>query len=326
MVNGEMEESLVSTIIPVYNRPKMLKEAVASVVAQTYRPIEIIIVDDGSTDETPRVADDLADTHPGMVFAIHKVNGGPGLAREDGRLRARGEFIQYLDSDDILLPDKFDRQVSGLKDHPECGVSYGWTRFRHTDGTIESMPWKGSGIKTDAMFPSFLVSRWWDTPSPLYRASLCSQAGPWTDLRLEEDWEYDCRIASLGVQLHYTDAYVSEVRDHEENRLCRGAALDPIRLKERAKSHILVFGHARKAGIREDSAEMRRYARELFLISRQCGAAGLPQESRRLFELARQASGPVRGNGMDFRFYRILAGMFGWTAAGNIACFRDRFR
>lgn len=324
--NGEMKESVVSTIIPVYNRPVLLKEAVASVLAQTYRPVEIIIVDDGSTDGTARVADDLAGRYPGEIRVIHQANTGPGLAREAGRLCARGEFIQYLDSDDILLPDKFERQVSGLKDHPECGVSYGWTRFRHSEGTIEPKPWKGSGSKTDTMFPSFLVSRWWDTPTPLYRASLCSQAGPWSDLRLEEDWEYDCRIASLGVRLHYTDAYVSEVRDHGEFRLCRGEALDPVRLKERARSHVLVFGHARKAGIREDSTEMQRYARELFLLSRQCGAACLPQESRSLFELARQASGPVRGNGMDFRFYGMLANMFGWTTAGNIACFMDRFR
>ena len=98
-------EGLVSTIIPVHNRPSLLREAVASVLAQTYRPIEIIIVDDGSTDETGREAEALAECHS-EVRAIHRENGGPGAARETGRLAARGEFIQYLDSDDLLLPEQ----------------------------------------------------------------------------------------------------------------------------------------------------------------------------------------------------------------------------
>ena len=107
-------EGLVSTIIPVHNRPALLRESVASVLSQTYRPIEIIIVDDGSTDETGCEAEALAERHS-EVRTIHRENGGPGVARETGRLAARGEFIQYLDSDDLLLPTKFELQVAGLR-------------------------------------------------------------------------------------------------------------------------------------------------------------------------------------------------------------------
>src|SRR3974390_2972306 len=121
-------ENLVSTIIPVRNRPALLREAVASVLAQTYRPIEIIIVDDGSTDDTGRDAEDLAESHS-EVRVIRRENGGPGAARETGRLAARGEFVQYLDSDDLLLPRKFELQVAGLRQCSDCAVSYGKTRF-----------------------------------------------------------------------------------------------------------------------------------------------------------------------------------------------------
>src|SRR5438552_12119469 len=100
-----MERGLVSTIIPVYNRAPLLREAVASVLAQTYRPIEVIIVDDGSTDTTGCEAEGLAEAHL-EVRVIHRRNGGPGEARETGRLAACGEFIQYVDSDDLLLPRK----------------------------------------------------------------------------------------------------------------------------------------------------------------------------------------------------------------------------
>src|SRR5688500_1554911 len=88
--------NLVSTIIPVHNRAAMLVEAVNSVLAQTHRPIEIIVIDDGSTDDTARVADDLASRHPNEIRVIHQQNTGAGLAREAGRQMANGEFIQYL--------------------------------------------------------------------------------------------------------------------------------------------------------------------------------------------------------------------------------------
>ncbi len=321
-----MVEGLVTTIIPVYNRAAMLREAVDSVIAQSYRPIEIIIVDDGSTDDTAQAAEELAQMHPQEIRVIHQRNTGVGLAREAGRQAAYGEFIQHLDSDDLLLPDKFEKQVEGFRSHPECGVSYGKTRYRHADGRVETQPWKGSGTRVETMFPSFLVTRWWDTPNPLYRAKLCEQAGPWTDLRLDEDWEYDCRIASLGVRLHYCEAFVVEVRDHNDHRLCKGAALDPARARERARAHKLMLYHAWRAGITEGSSEMRHFARLLFLLSRQCGAAGLAQESMDLFGLAREASGEVRGRGWDFKLYAFLASIAGWTRLGKMACYSDTLR
>lgn len=319
-------KDLISVILPVYNRPHMLDEAVNSVLAQTWRPIEIIIVDDGSTDETGQLADALAAAHTDVIRVIHKQNGGPGLARESGRQEVRGEFIQYLDSDDLLLPGKFEKQVNGLRDHPECGVSYGWTRYREADGLENPFPWKGSGRKVEFMFPSFLRERWWDTPTPLYRAEVCDGAGAWSDLRLEEDWEYDCRIAALGTRLHYCEDYIAVVRDHEDHRLCKGTALDPVRLKERARAHALIYSHAIRAGVSVETQEMQHFARELFLLCRQCGAAGLGEVSQHLFELSCKASRPDRCRGFDMAVYSFLAGIVGWVALGKLACWSDRLR
>ena len=183
-----------------------------------------------------------------------------------------------------------------------------------------------SGARVATMFPSFLLSRWWDTPTPLYRASVCEAAGPWSDLRLEEDWEYDCRIAAQGVRLHFSEAYVAEVRDHGLDRLCRGDALDPKRLAQRARAHELIYDHASRYGIAPTSAEMKQFARELFLLSRQCGAAGLVAESRKLFILARAASTETRARGLDFRIYSLIARILGWSLTGRLACASDRLR
>jgi glycosyltransferase involved in cell wall biosynthesis len=312
-----MQPALVSTIIPVHNRAAMLREAVASVVAQTYRPIEVIIVDDGSTDETARVADELAND---FIRVIHQANAGPGAAREAARVVARGEFIQHLDSDDLLLPRKLDLQVTGLHANSECGASYGWTRLRRRDGSVEPKPWKRSGENIEAMFPAMLQSRWWDTPTPLYRRSLLDRAGAWLPLRIEEDWEYDARIAALGVKLHHLADWVCEVRMHDAHLSGRGDALH-----DRAVAHQSIYASARRANIPDDAPEMQHFARELFLLARQCGAAGLAGDSKALFELARTASGPS-ANRLQFRAYKAAARVVGWRLAGKVALISDRFR
>jgi glycosyltransferase involved in cell wall biosynthesis len=320
-VNG-----LVSTIIPVHNRPALLQEAVASVLAQTYRPVEIVIVDDGSTDDTAAVADRLAAAHPDTIRVVHQANAGPGPAREAGRKIAGGEFIQYLDSDDVLLPRKFELQVAGLRQDAARGVAYGKTHFAVQGSDSERRAWKRTGERIEWMFPAFLQSRWWGTSTPLYRRSLTDAAGAWLALSNEEDWEYDCRMAAMGVRLLFVPEFVSEEREHAGARLSRGGASAPGKLRDRARAHALILEHARRAGLGEACAEMQHFARELFLLARQCGAAGLGAESRELFGLARSASGEARGNGIDFRLYRIAAGILGWTLAGWLACSADRLR
>jgi len=318
-------EGLVSTIIPVFNRSALLREAAASVLAQTYRPIEIIIVDDGSTDDTFQAVAALRAEHPSIVRYLRIPNGGPGVAREAGRVAAEGEFIQYLDSDDLLLPRKFELQVSGLRAHPECDVAYGRTRFYRAGDSPGESSWKRTGERIETMFPSFLQSRWWDTSTPLYRRTVTDRAGEWLTLRNEEDWEYDCRVASQGIRLHYCPEYVSDTRTHCGNMLSRGGR-NAAKLHDRAEAHRLILGHAQRAGITCHTPEMRHFARELFLLARQCGAAGLFDEAQMLFELSRSASTPDRRRGLDFIAYRAAASVLGWSLAGRIACSLEHFR
>lgn len=308
---------LVTTIIPVHNRATMLREAVASVIAQTHRPIEIIVVDDGSTDDTSMTADEIAREHS-EVRVIHQPNGGPGVAREAGRNAARGDFVQHLDSDDLLLPRKFELQVAGLLANPDCGASYGWTRWRH-DHRVEDRPAKRSGERIETLFPAMLQSRWWDTPAPLWRASLIRDSGPWLPLRSEEDWEYDARLASRGVRLHYVADWVCEVRRHDAHLSGHG------NFRDRAAAHARIYEHARRAGIGPEAPEMQHFARELFLLARQSGAAGLAEESQMLFRLAREASGE-RANALQFRAYEAFARVLGWPLAGKLASLSDRLR
>jgi len=174
-------------------------------------------------------------------------------------------------------------------------------------------------VERAAMFPSFLLHRWWDTPTPLYRASVCDAAGPWTALRVEEDWEYDCRVAALGTTLVFVDEVVAEVHEHAEGRLSGRRTAEVLR--DRARAHELVLGHARRAGLRDELPEMRVFARTLFHLARQCGAAGLSEESKRLLALSRSITPR-----WDLSIYRAAAALVGWRNMGKAAQALERLR
>jgi glycosyltransferase involved in cell wall biosynthesis len=309
---------LVSVILPVFNRPVELRAAVACVETQTYRDWEIVIVDDGSTDETGAVAEELAANQPDRIRALHRANGGPGAARETGRLAARGAFLQYLDSDDWLAPEKFALQVEALGRHPECGIAYGRCRETGPDGVALAHPERPSDRPLETMFPAFVEKRLWNTVVPLYRRELCDRAGAWLPLWQEEDWEYDARIAALGPQLVFVHEVVAEHRQHGGDRLSGTASGDRERLGDRAEAHARILDHALRAGVSRESPELARFARGLFLLARQCGLAGLGSTSRRLFEAARRGSTGQRARKLDFRLYGLAAMFLGWKGAAQL--------
>ncbi|MDR1953248.1 MAG: glycosyltransferase [Clostridiales Family XIII bacterium] len=99
----------VSVIVPVYNAERDLKRCADSILAQTLRELEVVFVDDGSTDGSPAIIDAYAAAHPGRVVAIHKPNEGVSCARNTALRVARGRYIGFVDSDDYIAPDMYER-------------------------------------------------------------------------------------------------------------------------------------------------------------------------------------------------------------------------
>lgn len=313
---------LVSTIIPVFNRPQLLVEAVRSVLAQTYRPVEIIVVNDGSTDDTPQVAEGLAQENPGVIQVLHVVNRGAGAAREAGRQRAIGQYIQYLDSDDLLLPTKFAVQVSALEKHPDCGIAYGYTRLINERKKVLKAPYKWTAQRHERLLPALLVDRWWNTHTPLWRRSVCNAVGPWSEMRMSEDWEYEARAAALGVRLAHCPEYLSDTRKHEEMRLT-GHPLGSRETADICRLIMALYASAKAGAISPDCPEMQHFSRWAFLISRQAAVLGMPELGRDCFAVARAAAGDPKGKGMDFRLYRLVAAIMGWRLAARVFSLRD---
>ena len=110
-----MTRPLISCIVPVYNGQRFLKEALDSIFAQTYRPLEVIVVDDGSTDGTANVVAE----YPQPIEYIHQANQGCPRARNRGIQAAKGDFITFLDSDDLWRSDKLSRQMDAFEAQPE---------------------------------------------------------------------------------------------------------------------------------------------------------------------------------------------------------------
>lgn len=314
----EIVPHLVSTIIPVRNRRDMIREAIESVLAQTYRPIEIIVVDDGSTDDTPRVLEALASQHPELVV-LARPHAGPGPSREAGRQVARGEFIQHLDSDDLLLPRKFELQVRALREHPECGAAYGYIRLCPADGPPRPDPFKWTGRELPTLFPWLLVDRWWNTDCPLFRRSVTDAVGPWSDLRYSQDWEYDARIGALGTRLVHCPEFVCEQRLHAgAKQTGHGGWLTP---PERVRFFTSLYRSAVAGGVVADSPEMGHFSRWVFCHARECGSLGDSAAARGCYELACQAAGaPVPS---DLRWYGLVSAGVGWCPTGRLSIWAE---
>ena len=321
---------LVSTILPVHNRARLLREAVASVLAQDHRPIEIVIVDDGSSDDTSAVADGLASAHPETIRVLHQANGGPGAARQAGLDLCRGEFVQFLDSDDLLLPGKFSAQVAALRRHAGAQIAYGPSLEEdHSRRPVQRLgPMRATGTRQERLFPLLLLERWWTTSCPLYRRALLDRIGPWQSWINEEDWEYDGRAGATGAPLAWVPTEVSVRRIHMgDDHLSNRGHLDPRKLADRARARESLLRSALAAGVDRRGPEMARFARSAFLLSRQCGAAGAEAASRQLFLLARRVGARGARRRLEFLVYGLLAAALGWRRAALLSMgLRTRLR
>lgn len=204
------KQPLVSVCIPAYNMESYIGRAIESVLGQSYTNLEIIVVDDGSTDNTFRVTGDY-ENHGVRLF--RQANKGAGAARNACLAAAGGDFVQFLDGDDLLSPDKIARQVELLADKPGMVAVCSTIHFRDKTDHLAGSPsaYEESFLKDDGP-PGFLSLLYgvfgnsgsmvqpnaWLTPMEVIK-----KAGPWNEeLTLDDDGEFFCRViaASAGVR------------------------------------------------------------------------------------------------------------------------------
>lgn len=299
----------------------MVATAVESVLAQTYRPIEIVLVNDGSSDDTAQVLERMAAQHPDEIIVLHQDNAGPGLAREAGRLVATGEYIQYLDSDDWLLPCKFETQVQALENNPQCDIAYGISQLVDEEGGVLQSSSKWTGEKFDYLFPALLVDRWWHTHTPLFRRRISDSAGAWPDRR-PEDWDLEARMGAHKAKLVFCDVVVSCQREHTGEERVRYGQLESY-LKDEAWFLPRLYACAVEAGVPADAPEMIHFSNWAFMRARQLGALGEAGKATALLGLARSSSVLQRP---AFNLVGLSAALIGWRLTGKLCNAFERVR
>lgn len=216
---------LVSVIISCYNQGRYLADALDSVLQQSHPEIEVLVVDDGSTDQTAAVAQRYGD----RVRYIFQENRGLSGARNTGIAQAKGRFFQLLDADDRIERDKIRVQVEHFERRPETGIVYGDMRYFKTENPslldygfyahAKNRPWVPDLWRAPGSVLTKLLSHnLMAVNCPLIRREVFDQVGPFNEeLRAHEDWEYWIRCAAAGVKFHFEDLpeTLALVRLHE---------------------------------------------------------------------------------------------------------------
>ncbi len=202
-----MEEKLVSIVIPCYNRADRIMPSLMSVLAQTYPNIEVIVVDDGSTDETQRLFENFSDDR--VTYLRYMPNKGACHARNYGAERAHGEYIAFQDSDDIWLPDKLRRQLHFMAETGAGFVYCGMNRLSPSGGKYY-FPVHGFTGK-DPVTELLLENRV-GTQTMLMHRDVWARVRFDDSFRRYQDWDFAIRTAKVSSMAYLAEALVvSEV-------------------------------------------------------------------------------------------------------------------
>ena len=208
--------SSVSVVIPAFNVAPWLRQTVNSVLAQTHQPAEVIIVDDGSSDETPEVAKSFGSS----VTYIRQANAGVGAARNTGFRHSSGNYIAFVDADDLWLPDKLERQIDLLDSNPHLGWVYcdafvvdsTDTKVLDRIGRTAELP--EGDIVRDLLLRNFIAC-----PTPVIRRALFEKLGGFNEDRaitVAADWDMWLRLA-VAADVGCVRAVLARVRSHPQS-------------------------------------------------------------------------------------------------------------
>lgn len=304
---------LVSILIPCYNAGAWLAETLASAFAQTWPATEIILVNDGSTDDSLAVARQF---EPRGLRLIDGPNRGAAAARNTALAAARGEWIQFLDADDLLAPDKIERQLALLRPAgPGTLASSAWARFMREPADADFSPhlnWRDTAgvefLQLHYEHGCMMQPAAW-----LASRALLDRAGPWNEtLSLNDDGEYFARVMLAADRIvfcgsarsYYRSAHAPSLSGRRDRRSLESL----FRSVELTTAHLLAAD--RSARTRAAAAYAWKWtAFELY--------PGAPDLSRSAESQCRNLGGHARPFPAGRRF-QVLARLLGWRIAKRL--------
>ncbi|MCC7278854.1 MAG: glycosyltransferase [Chromatiaceae bacterium] len=299
---------LISIIMPAYNAKPWIGDAIASVLAQGWTHWELIVVDDGSSDATAGAVEAVDDARVRLVRQHHQ---GATAARNRGLSDARGSYIQYLDADDLLAPQKLEAQLRALEQGPVGAVaSCAWARFQAFPGEHPPVPepvWTVSD-PVDWLVTSLAGGGMMQTAAWLTPRAVVDSVGPWDErLTLHDDGEYFSRIllkASRNLFVPQALVHYRDLNDGLSRRRSAAAARSSLEVSRARERHL--------RAVRDDEMVRRAIATQYAQVAYEF-AATYPDVSRQALRDLKRVNAqphPVIGGGM----FRALSRLVGFNA------------
>ena len=200
----------VSVVLPIYNVEKYLKKSVQSVQNQTYRNLEIILVDDGSKDSSGRICDELS-KEDSRIQVVHKNNGGLASARNSGYEVATGEYVMYIDSDDCVKEDTVKKCVDAIERDKSDVVIFGYEKVSEDGNILEVCSWDNKiyshNEMTEHLYRAICEMSFGYAWNKLYRKSILDKSGVLGDAKVidREDLIYNMELVKYWNKITYID-------------------------------------------------------------------------------------------------------------------------
>lgn len=220
---------LVSVVVPTYKRADKIGPVLRSVLDQTLQDFEVVVVDDASLDGTDRVVQEIGD--PRIRLVVHDVNRGGNAARRTGIEHSTGRYVAFLDSDDVWLPTKLERQVQALVDKgPGYGLCATWYVMESPDGTERS---RVEPTLEGLAVPALYAGNWLGSYSTIMveRTALDAVGGPDPSLKSCQDWDLYLRVNQVTSLVCVREHLIRYLVDDD----------DPVRISGRRSS--VLSGH-----------------------------------------------------------------------------------
>jgi glycosyltransferase involved in cell wall biosynthesis len=308
--------SLVSVVMPVLNAAAWLGEAIESILAQSHQALELIVVDDGSSDSSRDIAAAAAARDPRVrTHFLPRLEGSTSSARaaNAGVAMADGRYIARMDADDIALPHRLEREIDFLQrnDLDACG---GLAQAFGTDQRVYWYPETGAGVQRELLFRVGILH-----PTLLARAELM-RAHPYLERASHEDYEWQIRVAAAGARLGNVQEVVLNHRAHHDQAHVRHASLFLRDLRQYRFRHVMRLFPATRpadyqlfAAIAEKQAitdrdELARAAQWLARLA-DIADAGIPPVMARRWEAVCDRGGLAAEDSLRYRFAEALEAM-----------------
>lgn len=316
-------QPLVSIIIPVYNAESFARQALQSALAQTYSNIEVIVVNDGSTDRSPEVISEFND--PRIRF-IQQRNRGGSAARNAGIERAKGEYIKFLDADDVLLHEAIERQVEQSKKLNENEIVFGDFNFINLEDAITAVNVFEETEDLTAEPETFFLSKWKILIScPLHRKEYLERIGGFDEkLSYGQESDLHFRLALNGVKFKYQAIPIFNYRSH-----CENSRISSIRIRKKREMWVMIYSLDKKIKLLEEKngslnpAQQDYFARSYFGLARKAFIRGNSAEGQYFLARSKQYSTnnfpPFRKGLVWGMVYQLAGSLIGYKNLEKLA-------